>query len=139
MRGEAATANKERRKERQRVGIVQVGCSWESILFSIYHACDCRHASMEYETCGERKHDNWHFFAPWHVFRLPCDCRCNDESFGIRAIDVMIDFRGLLFPIAPYLKPTINPGRTKSNKRKCSWSQTENKAHATRRKTPIQI
>jgi hypothetical protein len=38
VRGEAATANKERRKERQRVGIV--GCSRESI-FSIYHACDC--------------------------------------------------------------------------------------------------
>ena len=65
---------------------------------------------------------------------------CNDESFGIRAIDVMIDFqdfRGLLFPIAPDLSsPTKKPG---TNKRKCSWSQTENKAHATRRKTPIQI
>ena len=28
---------------------------------------------LEYETCRERKHDNWHFLAPWHVFRLPCD------------------------------------------------------------------
>lgn len=28
---------------------------------------------MKYEPYRERKYGHWHFFAPWHVFRLPCD------------------------------------------------------------------